>query len=179
LQKKVKSLEELAGQYDIVINCTGVEASSLVPDDKVRPVRGQVFRVNAPWIKHAVMAGSHYILPNSDTVILGGTKQVGNWSREVNADDSRDIMDNCCDIYPSLRSAQIIREWVGLRPGREEVRIESEVINSNGFRDKLHVVHNYGHGGSGVTLFWGCAQEVLVLVNGIIDKLGFGQMSKL
>jgi D-amino-acid oxidase len=88
-------------------------------------------------------------------------------------------MDNCCHIYPSLRSAQIIKEWVGLRPGREAIRIETEVINPNGFRDKLYVVHNYGHGGSGVTLFWGCAQEVLVLVNDIIDRLGVNKFSKL
>jgi D-amino-acid oxidase len=179
LQKKVKNIEELVGQYDIVVNCTGVEAFNLVNDNKVKPVRGQVFRVSAPWIKHAVMTANHYILPNSDSVVLGGTKQVGNWNREVNSEDSKNIMDNCCDIYPSLRSAQIIREWVGLRPGREETRIETEVINPNGFRDKLYVVHNYGHGGSGVTLFWGCAQEVLVLVNDIIDRLKVNKLSKL
>jgi D-amino-acid oxidase len=42
-----------------------------------------------------------------------------------------------------------------LRPGRPSVRLEAEWIG-----DSL-VVHNYGHGGAGVTLSWGCADAVV------------------
>jgi D-amino-acid oxidase len=38
------------------------------------------------------------------------------------------------------------------------VRLESEVHGSS------RVVHCYGHGGAGVTLSWGCADEVASLV---------------
>lgn len=34
----------------------------------------------------------------------------------------------------------------------------------NGASKQLAVVHNYGHGGSGVTLHWGCAADVVGLV---------------
>ncbi len=48
------------------------------------PVRGQVVKVEAPWVKHFcgtlddadVDGGVMYILPRSDCVVLGGTTQV-------------------------------------------------------------------------------------------------------
>ena len=40
-----------------------------------------------------------------------------------------------------------VNDWVGLRPGRHSVRLEKENI------DGISVVHNYGHGGSGITVF--------------------------
>ncbi len=49
---------------------------------------------------------------------------------------------------------------MGLRPGRAPLRLDAEVLSRrNGA--PLHVVHCYGHGGSGVTLGMGCAQDVL------------------
>jgi D-amino-acid oxidase len=47
---------------------------------------------------------------------------------------------------------RIIREVVGLRPYRSE----GFVVEAERFGNKL-LVHNYGHGGAGVTLSWGTA----------------------
>ncbi|HKG78530.1 MAG TPA: FAD-dependent oxidoreductase [Pyrinomonadaceae bacterium] len=47
---------------------------------------------------------------------------------------------------------RIIREVVGLRPYRPD----GFVVDAERFRGKL-LVHNYGHGGGGVTLSWGTA----------------------
>lgn len=47
---------------------------------------------------------------------------------------------------------------VGLRPGRPTVRLEAER------RDGGLLVHNYGHGGAGLTLSRGCASAVLALI---------------
>ena len=65
-------------------------------------------------------------------------------------------------------------ERVGLRPCRRGgVRCEMEVMGSK------TVVHNYGHGGSGITLSWGCAGEVLDIVTSIImSKLKYHTMKK-
>jgi len=50
---------------------------------------------------------------------------------------------------------RIIREVVGLRPYRPE----GFVVDAERVGNKL-LIHNYGHGDAGVTLSWGCAQEV-------------------
>ena len=63
---------------------------------------------------------------------------------------------------------------VGLRPGRERVRVDLEIKElKNG--KVIFIVHNYGHGGSGVTLSYGCAKDAVKLV-----KVALGlQRSKL
>ena len=45
-------------------------------------------------------------------------------------------------------------ERVGLRPYRDEVRLEREG----------RIVHDYGHGGAGFTLCRGCAESVAALL---------------
>jgi D-amino-acid oxidase len=66
----------------------------------------------------------------------------------------------------------------GLRPYRDQTyRLEPEIVGNK------FVVHNYGHGGAGITLSWGCAQEVVSMVrmrglaaNDSIAVLGAGAM---
>ncbi|XP_076367903.1 D-aspartate oxidase-like isoform X4 [Tachypleus tridentatus] len=173
VQRKINKLIELAEEYDIVINCTGVEAAHVVPDPDIQPVRGQVFRVKAPWVKHIYIGGSEfYILPNADTVVLGGSSQVGDWNKDIYPEDSQRIWKGCCELLPSLQHAEIVKEWVGLRPGCSKgPKVNREVIvGSNG--KKLQVIHNYGHGGSGITLFWGTAGDVVKQLYEAVNEFG-------
>lgn len=51
MKRKLESLEELYGEYDIVFNCTGLGAGLLCKDLDVLPIRGQVIRVKYFFIK--------------------------------------------------------------------------------------------------------------------------------
>lgn len=53
---------------------------------------------------------------------------------------------------------------MGLRPGRAPLRLESEEVSGT------PVVHCYGHGGSGITLAMGCADDVVL--NHVGPRLG-------
>jgi len=55
---------------------------------------------------------------------------------------------------------RIIREVVGLRPYRDE----GFVVSAERAGDKL-IVHNYGHGGAGITLSWGTASLAVDLLS--------------
>jgi D-amino-acid oxidase len=61
-------------------------------------------------------------------------------------------------LVPALADAKVRAHKVGLRPVRPTVRLEAARGTGQ------TVVHCYGHGGSGVTLSWGCADEVLGLI---------------
>ncbi|XP_032809876.2 D-aspartate oxidase isoform X1 [Petromyzon marinus] len=160
----VENIWHLHGQYDVVVNCTGLGSHALFGDNEVYPVRGQVIMVRAPWLKHFVRAGDGhtYIYPGVRDVTLGGTRQ-SHWGMLLPiAEDSLGIWERCCALVPSLKRSRRLAERVGLRPSRASIRLERECLACGALR--MTVVHCYGHGGVGVTLHWGCAREVAALV---------------
>ena len=162
----VTSLDQLT-EYDVIVNCTGLGARELFGDVGLRPVRGQLVRVRAPFVKKFLAKGGFYIVPNDELVVLGGTAQLDDWRSASDAADSARILAGCARLIPALKHAPVVSAWAGLRPFRAGgVRLESERhLVAGRWR---HVVHNYGHGGAGVTLFWGCALEVAELVRRLL-----------
>jgi glycine/D-amino acid oxidase-like deaminating enzyme len=71
------------------------------------------------------------------------------------------MLDRAEQFVPGISKARIISEFTGLRPGRTKIRVEEEKVTAGS--KQLPVIHNYGHGGSGATLSWGCAKEVAEL----------------
>jgi D-amino-acid oxidase len=148
-----------------IVNCAGIGARDLVPDPAVSPVRGQVVVAANPGITEFFIGPSDstaeliYLFPHGDVVLLGGTEQAGNWSLDPDPQTAQRIVRDCASIHPGLRTTRILAHRVGLRPVRPKVRLESETLGAGQI-----VVHNYGHGGAGITLSWGCAREVAELI---------------
>ncbi|KAI9916594.1 hypothetical protein PsorP6_018208 [Peronosclerospora sorghi] len=164
-QRRVKSLEH--EECDVLVNCAGLMSKSLAKDDTLYPIRGQVINVHNPKLNKQITfldkEQEHtYIIPrpNGD-VILGGTVQEHNWSTENNEHDVKEIWARCCRLWPEVANSKVIATMTGLRPGRRG-GVRLEVVAAPTQRGPL-IIHNYGHGGSGHTLHWGCAQEVVEL----------------
>jgi D-amino-acid oxidase len=163
----VGSLGELAGAAPVVVNCSGVAARELVPDPAVVPVRGQVVLAANPGIEEFLINHDAeeppwivYIFPHGDMVLLGGTFEEGDWDKTPKPHVAERIVAHCSRFDPRLRGAAILGHRVGLRPYRPEVRLESEPLGGG------VLWHNYGHGGAGISLSWGCAAEVASAVCG-------------
>nr|CAD7572145.1 unnamed protein product [Timema californicum] len=128
VRRKVTSLDELAREdYRVIVNCTGLQARHLVGDTSVVPVRGQVLRVSAPWQNEVIIdlsGDGHHIIPNQESVVIGGTHQEGSWDLNVDPKDTQYILEGCKRIKPALKHAPLQRAWVGLRPSRSSVRLE-------------------------------------------------------
>jgi D-amino-acid oxidase len=131
-----------------------------------------------------------YIVPRKRDIVLGGTFEPGNESTALDAATREGILRRCAQLAwhydqrfalslaalvggafhiecqqranPGLADtapAVIREEACGLRPVRASVRLEMARL-----APERALVHNYGHGGAGVTLSWGCAAEVVRLV---------------
>lgn len=166
IQKEVKNIQEPFQEYNLVVNCTGLGSRRLFNDDKIFPVRGQIVRVRVKDFDECVIddEGPHHpalVISRKNDIVLGGTAQVNNWNTKPDPKDTEMILSKVKSILPRLKDIEIIGESVGLRPVRESVRLEAEK-----FGEKT-IVHNYGHGGSGFTLSWGCAQDVVDIIESL------------
>lgn len=166
-QAHLASLDELAGRrFDVILNCSGLGARSLVPDSQCYPIRGQILRVTAPWVSQCIFAewpdgNTSYIIPNRGCVVVGGTGQFGDSSRVASLADNDMIAARAVQVLPSLEASEVVDTWVGLRPGRTRLRLEGEPGDAASGRPP--VVHAYGHGGAGLTLAWGTAGDAAQL----------------
>jgi D-amino-acid oxidase len=167
--RAIASLEE-AGDGRVVVNCAGLGARELVGDTSLEPIRGQIVRVRNPGLERFVLdeenpEGITYVIPRSEDCILGGTAEEGEWDTDPDPEIAAGILRRCAALEPRLAAAEVLEHRAGLRPGRPEIRLEREDADDGPPR-----VHNYGHGGSGITLSWGCAEETLRLVRLTLEE---------
>lgn len=164
IQRDINKIEEAFEFSDLVVNCTGLGSRALFSDSSLYPIRGQVARVRPNGVAEAIFddAGPNalaYIIPRSKDIVLGGTAQENDWDLSLRDSDRADILRKAAALHPAFAEVEILSEGVGLRPARPAVRLEAERLDGG------TVIHNYGHGGAGFTLSWGCAEEVLGLLS--------------
>jgi D-amino-acid oxidase len=162
--RRIGTLDEAAAASAVVVNCAGIGARDLVPDTDLTPIRGQLVVVENPGITEFFSEDTGpseellHIYPHGDTAVLGGLATPGDWNLQPDPDVAAAMVARCADINPRLRDMPVLGHRVGLRPTRPRVRVEQTVVNGTA------VIHNYGHGGAGVTLSWGCAKDVIDMV---------------
>jgi D-amino-acid oxidase len=146
----------------LVVNCSGLGSRALAGDPTTRPVRGQVVVVEQLGLDEWWLTGDGfegesptYVIPRADDIVLGGTDEDDDWSRTPLPEIAEDIVRRAAALVPDVAKARVLRHKVGLRPARSAVRLERVG----------DVIHCYGHGGAGVTLSWGCADEVARLAD--------------
>ena len=150
----------------VVVNCTGLGARALASDDSMRPVRGQVVYVDqvglTEWLlEQSDAAALTYVVPREHDIVVGGTAEENGYDPRPDPAVAEQILARAEALVPQFATATVRGHRVGLRPARPEVRLET-VEHRNGSAGA--VVHCYGHGGAGVTLSWGCADDIVAEV---------------
>ena len=161
--KIINDFNELSS-FDIIINCTGLGSRSLCNDMSVIPVRGQVglIETNTSMPVYLDNEMPLYLVPRKDAMIVGGTYEENIFEETTDAETIEQLLNNAYSVFPELKQQKVIGSWAGLRPYRNEVRVEHET--------GTNIIHNYGHGGSGFTLAFGCAREVTAMAEKIINQ---------
>ena len=136
---------------DVLVNCAGFGSRELFGDDALTPGYGVAVVTEKPAFDRAVVTDEPlmYVIPRIDDCILGGYDQsVPPGESEVEA-----IVKRCVAAVPQL-SGRVLAVKQGTRPLRPSVRLEVASFEGR------PLIHNYGHGGAGFTVSWGCAWEV-------------------
>ena len=153
-------LEDVDHAFDLVINCTGIDARTLVQDSDLEPHRGQVAIVPKINIPCAVVCDDSplmYAIPRTKDCVFGGTNQLSD-NRNVDPAATARMVAECSRVL-NINKPDVLAERVGLRPFRRSgVRVERAQL-----RDGRALIHDYGHGGSGFSFSWGCAEAVAAL----------------
>jgi D-amino-acid oxidase len=164
-RRRLTRLDE--ARAPVVVNATGLAAGGLCADRDVQPARGHVVLVDNPGLDESVRdeddpAGVTYVHPRSRDVVLGGTFETGRGDLAPDPAEAAAIVRRCVALVPELAGARVRGEKIGLRPVRHGgPRVGAEPAAGGG-----RLVHAYGHGGAGMTLAWGCADEVADLALG-------------
>ncbi|WWC61551.1 uncharacterized protein I303_104135 [Kwoniella dejecticola CBS 10117] len=178
-----------------VFVCAGIGALTLggVEDQDVYPTRGQVVKLKAPWMRSGWtrQVGSldggeggerTYIIPRPDgDVIVGGTREQGDWYPYPRPETTVDILRRAREICPDMvppyskngedgpETASPLEEivqgvLVGFRPSRVGgIRCEmgEDLYLDN---EEVKVIYNYGHGGAGWQSCWGTAEDAVEML---------------
>jgi D-amino-acid oxidase len=157
LEHHFAKLEEVDPAFDLVINCAGIGARTLVPDSDLEPHRGQIVIVPKIDLPYAVVcddAPLTYVIPRATDCVLGGTNDLSD-DRTIDPAATARIVAEGSRLL-DLGNPEVLGERVGFRP----FRLSGVCVERAQTRDGRVLIHNYGHGGSGFTLSWACAETV-------------------
>jgi glycine/D-amino acid oxidase-like deaminating enzyme len=173
---------------DVIINATGLAGTELAGDRSCYPIRGGLIRVindgnDFPKLDHACTITADavhdsneivFLVPRNDNILLiGGIAESRKTTLDLTLETPiiKRMRARCEAFLPDLKKARIDPEYPlaqGLRPFRQRnVRVERELRTHKtglGIEHVSRIIHSYGQGGAGWSLSFGCAGDVLGLV---------------
>lgn len=176
-----------------ILNCTGLGASKLCQDSHLLGGRGVLLqydrktcvRLPHPKGEDPLLAappeqlhdacimiesppwGSNeypcYMIVRGDTIVVGGTYLERDSEPTMRPEERKRLLENARIVGIDTDACEPKGEWVGHRPYRPITRCE---IDSDVSRSDMKLVHAYGTGGSGWTVYTGVAKDATDLLLG-------------
>eukprot|EP00804_Cyclotella_cryptica_P009491 CCRYP_006222-RA/>CCRYP_006222-RA protein AED:0.03 eAED:0.03 QI:676/1/1/1/0/0.5/2/118/206 len=165
---------------DSLVNCTGLGSKAICDDKSLIGARGVLLQFDRPSCEwdgqperndSVIMVedpplGSDsdpcYMIPRGKIIAVGGTYLEGDEQPEIRPEEMSKIMENARLMGINTDRSKPISQWVGFRPYRPRARLE---IDEDFRKSGVKVVHSFGYGGSGWTVFVGAAKEAVSLLS--------------
>lgn len=159
VKENIGKLDSLLESFNAVVNCAGLAARHLTEDDNMTAVRGAVFvckkqdDITECYIDDIDPEWPTYVIVRENSIVIGGS---AHQTEQINVPENifSKIKNNVMNKHGiHFDESRVISRKVGFRPYRTTVRVEVDPANNR-------IFHNYGHGGSGYSLSWGCAYHI-------------------
>ncbi len=181
-------VSSLPGDY--IVNCSGIGSAELFDDDDMLAIKGHILEVpysDSPTLDFSYTYTpedySHYayMYPRDQTLLFDGSylegKIVdGNWYGEHPSNpttiDGELIPERLYTVNADVlrNHLTVSRDEISVKHGYRPYRSEGVRIEREG-----RIVHNYGHGGAGVSLSWVSARQaaghVTDVPDGVLDTV--------
>jgi len=82
----------------------------------IRPVRGQLLRLDARPVSHAVHGAGGYVVPRGNSVVVGATSEEVGFDAATTQRGLKDLRAIAARAVPALGAAAVLEHWAGLRP---------------------------------------------------------------
>lgn len=178
--EEAAALSHTVNTANVIVNCTGLGSLSLggINDTNMMPARGQVVLVQNNTPAMLMFSGTDaghgeemYAMQRAvgGGTVLGGTYELGSWDPNPDPDTALRIMSRIVTAEPSIANGQgvtglrVIRHGVGFRPFRAG---GARVDRQKGLRGAW-IINNYGHDSWGYLASYGCAAQVVQLLDDI------------
>ena len=158
----IAALAAVPAFYRAVVNCSGYGAKALCFDPALRPGRGVVVLASGVTSERHLVHDERaetlmYVVSRAGDCVLGGC-DVTSDVLAVSREEATAIL-NRCAVVEGCSDIRINSVEVGIRPIRDAgVCLKALMVEGR------TIIHNYGHGGAGFTLSWGCAEDVVAFV---------------
>jgi D-amino-acid oxidase len=170
-EEDVQELSDVAASAAgrVVFNCSGLGAREVCPDPALTPVKGVLLFHERNGFEPVVSYDSYVVAERAGSLVLGALSDAAYDTEDVTPEELERLLafhSGWGDwdltplglVPPSIHRDRVCEAIAGLRPVRRGgVRLDVERVGETLF------VHNYGHGGAGVTLSWGTARHAVSL----------------
>lgn len=178
--------DEAGDLGDTVFNCSGYGSRDLFDDDSMRAIKGHILQVPYDGAEPLPFSYTYtpseydhyvYMYPRRETVLFGGSYLAGDivdgeWRGESPEKpttlDGVTVPERLYTVNEAIAGeyVDVERDAVDVKYGYRPYRADGMRIEREG-----DVVHNYGHGGGGVSMSWWSALRAVGFVDDVHEAV--------